>query len=214
MPSRRHRDAGKVNRLLILLIINWENILFCRIRQLVTEGKMQLGSVKLFVLDEADKLMDDSFLDDVTAIFNAMPANKQLLALSATYPERLAKTLERYMRDPTHLRLNPDDRVLRGATQYAVVVKRHPLPQKQNAIKTRALLELLDSVSFSQCLVFSNYAVRAEAMCEKAVMAGWPAEFIAASQDQVRTCKTTMCAGLVVTLIKRNVFTCQTSNVK
>ena len=45
---------------------------------------MKLGSVKLFVLDEADKMMDDAFLNEVTAVFNAMPEHKQCIALSAS----------------------------------------------------------------------------------------------------------------------------------
>ena len=65
---------------------------------------MKLGSVKLFVLDEADKMMDDAFLNEVTAVFNAMPEHKQCIALSATYPERLSKMVGRFMRDPQHLR--------------------------------------------------------------------------------------------------------------
>ncbi len=156
-----------------------------RIRQLVDEGKMDVSAVKLFVLDEADKLMDPSFVDDVTAVYNLMPEGKQFIALSATYPDALAAMLERYMRRPAHVRLNREDGVLEGAAQFAVVVKSHPLPQAQMALKTTALLELLDSVAFSQCLVFSNYTTRAESMCARAVASGWPAEFIAASQDQV-----------------------------
>ena len=65
---------------------------------------MKLGSIKLFVLDEADKMMDEAFSNDVTAVFNAMPQHKQCIALSATYPERLARMVGRFMRDPQHLR--------------------------------------------------------------------------------------------------------------
>ena len=65
---------------------------------------MKLGSVRLFVLDEADKMMDDAFINEVTAVFNAMPGHKQCIALSATYPERLARMVGRFMRDPQHLR--------------------------------------------------------------------------------------------------------------
>ena len=159
---------------------------FCRIHQLVSEGKMKLGSVKLFVLDEADKMMDDAFINEVTAVFNAMPEHKQCLALSATYPERLAQMVGRFMRDPQHLRIDPEERVLKGSTEFVVVVKRHPHQETQYNLKTRAVLELLDSVNFNQCLVFSNYTGRAESMCNRAVAAGMAAEFIAASQDQGR----------------------------
>lgn len=47
-------------------------------------------------------------------IFSSLPVNKQMLALSATYPESLAQHLTRYMREPTFVRLNPSDMGLKG----------------------------------------------------------------------------------------------------
>lgn len=82
-----------------------------RIKQLVEEGHLKTDAIRLFVLDEADKLMEKSFYNDVTAIFNRLPANKQVLALSATYPQELAELLEKYMKNPTHVRPAKDDQV-------------------------------------------------------------------------------------------------------
>ena len=82
------------------------------------------------------------------------------------------------------LRISPEERVLKGSTEFVILVKRHPHQETQYKIKTRAVLDLLDSVNFNQCLVFSNYTGRAESMCDRAVAAGMAAEFIAASQDQ------------------------------
>ena len=53
-------------------------------------------------------------------IFSSLPANKQMLALSATYPESLAQYLARYMREPTFVRLNPSDPGLKG-NSYSTV---------------------------------------------------------------------------------------------
>jgi len=47
-------------------------------------------------------------------IYSSLPANKQMLAVSATYPESLANALTRYMREPTFVRLNPTDPSLLG----------------------------------------------------------------------------------------------------
>lgn len=49
-------------------------------------------------------------------IFSSLPVNKQMLALSATYPESLAQHLTHYMREPTFVRLNPSDMGLKGKT--------------------------------------------------------------------------------------------------
>ena len=45
--------------------------------------------MRLFVLDEADKLMESAFKSDLTWIFNQLPTHKQVIALSATYPKEL-----------------------------------------------------------------------------------------------------------------------------
>lgn len=51
-------------------------------------------------------------------IFSALPVNKQMLALSATYPESLAQHLTRYMNEPTFVRLNPKDMGLKGEVHF------------------------------------------------------------------------------------------------
>jgi ATP-dependent RNA helicase DDX20 len=55
-------------------------------------------------------------------IFSALPDNKQMLALSATYPEYLAQHLTRYMRNPTFIRLNITDPALLGNTKDSLSV--------------------------------------------------------------------------------------------
>lgn len=55
-----------------------------------------------------------SFCPACSWIFSSLPENKQMLALSATYPESLAQHLTRYMREPTFVRLNPTDLSLKG----------------------------------------------------------------------------------------------------
>lgn len=51
-----------------------------RLSHMVKECKMDFSKVKVVALDEADKLMDNSFFDDIKAIFQALPAKKQMIA--------------------------------------------------------------------------------------------------------------------------------------
>ena len=85
-----------------------------RIKQLIDEGHLSVDSIRLFVLDEADKLMDGDFQETINWIYSSLPGNKQMLALSATYPEVLAQHLTAYMRNPTFIRLNATDPALLG----------------------------------------------------------------------------------------------------
>jgi ATP-dependent RNA helicase DDX20 len=54
-------------------------------------------------------------------IYSSLPASKQMLAVSATYPEVLANALTRYMRDPTFVRLNPSDPSLIGVYRFYII---------------------------------------------------------------------------------------------
>jgi len=76
-----------------------------------------------------------------------------------------------------------------GIKQFYQVVSFHPLPHKTFEEKILRLLKLLSSVSFNQCLVFSNYQIRAQSLCNTLHLKGWPSVFIAGSQSQSQRLK-------------------------
>ncbi|XP_068605461.1 probable ATP-dependent RNA helicase DDX20 [Brachionichthys hirsutus] len=158
-----------------------------RIKQLIELGMLSTASIRLFVLDEADKLMEEgSFQEQINWIFSSLPVNKQMLALSATYPESLARHLTRYMREPTFVRLNPGDMGLKGLKQYYKLVQSHPLAHKVFEQKVMHLLELFSKIPFNQALVFSNLHTRAQHLADILSSKGLPAVCISGglSQDQ------------------------------
>ncbi|KAI1231079.1 hypothetical protein IHE44_0008525 [Lamprotornis superbus] len=156
-----------------------------RIKQLIELDYLSTASVRLFVLDEADKLLEEgSFQEQINWIYSSLPVNKQMLAVSATYPESLAAALTRYMREPTFVRLNPTDPSLLGLKQYYKIVNSHPLPHKTFEEKTQHLQELFSKIPFNQALVFSNLHSRAQHLAEILTSRGFPAECIAGNMNQ------------------------------
>ncbi|XP_074750147.1 putative ATP-dependent RNA helicase DDX20 [Strix uralensis] len=156
-----------------------------RIKQLIELDYLNTASIRLFILDEADKLLEEgSFQEQINWIYSSLPANKQMLAVSATYPESLANALTRYMRDPTFVRLNPTDPSLIGLKQYYKIVNSHPLPHKTFEEKTHHLQELFSKIPFNQALVFSNLHSRAQHLAEILTSRGFPAECISGGMNQ------------------------------
>ncbi|KAL9824590.1 LOW QUALITY PROTEIN: putative ATP-dependent RNA helicase DDX20 [Geothlypis trichas] len=156
-----------------------------RIKQLIELDYLSTASVRLLVLDEADKLLEEgSFQEQVNWIYSSLPVNKQMLAVSATYPESLAAALTRYMREPTFVRLNPTDPALLGLKQYYKIVNSHPLPHKTFEEKTQHLQELFSKIPFNQALVFSNLHSRAQHLAEILTSRGFPAECISGNMNQ------------------------------
>lgn len=129
-----------------------------RMFQLLQLGILSRENVRLFVLDEADKLLEHSFQSQINSIYSVLPINKQMIAASATYPEELAQFVTKYMQDPTFVRLNPKDMALIGIKQYV-----HEIPRPVDKYlsdfeyKIKATLNLLEAYVFTQALVFSNY---------------------------------------------------------
>ncbi|NXD13474.1 DDX20 helicase, partial [Nothocercus nigrocapillus] len=156
-----------------------------RIKQLIELDYLNTASIRLFILDEADKLLEEgSFQEQINWIYSSLPVNKQMLAVSATYPESLANALTRYMRDPTFVRLNPTDPSLIGLKQYYKIVNSHPLPHKTFEEKVRHLQELFSKIPFNQALVFSNLHSRAQHLAEILTSKGFPAECISGGMNQ------------------------------
>ncbi|XP_053106409.1 probable ATP-dependent RNA helicase DDX20 [Hemicordylus capensis] len=156
-----------------------------RIKQLIELDYLNTASIRLFILDEADKLLEEgSFQEQINWIYSSLPANKQMLAVSATYPESLANSLSRYMRDPTFVRLNPTDPSLIGLKQYIKVVNSHPLPHKTFEEKAENLQELFSKIPFNQALVFSNLHSRAQHLADLLTSKGFPAECISGNMNQ------------------------------
>ncbi|XP_053313556.1 probable ATP-dependent RNA helicase DDX20 [Spea bombifrons] len=156
-----------------------------RIKQLIEIGFLNTASIRLFILDEADKLLEEgSFQEQINWIYSSLPANKQMLAVSATYPESLAKALTRYMREPTFVRLNVSDPSLLGLKQYYKVVNSYPLPHKIFEEKVTHLQELFSKIPFNQALVFSNLHSRAQHLAEVLTTKGFPAVCISGSMNQ------------------------------
>ncbi|XP_022669889.1 probable ATP-dependent RNA helicase DDX20 [Varroa jacobsoni] len=155
-----------------------------RTKQLLQVGLLKTRSIRLFVLDEADKLLEPSFHDDINSIFAALPANKQMLALSATFPSEIVSQLSKYMRAPTVVRLNSDDPVLLGIRQFYHSVPYHSIPHIIFQRKLKVLLQILVDVPYTQCLIFLNSQMRAEMLCDRLRESNFPCELLSGAQRQ------------------------------
>lgn len=71
-----------------------------RLEDMIRRNKVDFSHVRRMVLDEADEMLDMGFQEDVDAILEYMPADKNILLFSATMPAEVEKILNRYMKDP------------------------------------------------------------------------------------------------------------------
>ena len=71
-----------------------------RIMDHLERGSLQLEAMNTLVLDEADRMLDMGFFDDIVKVARQCPKERQTLLFSATYPEGIAKLAAQFMRDP------------------------------------------------------------------------------------------------------------------
>jgi len=71
-----------------------------RILDHLERGSLQLQAVKTLVLDEADRMLDMGFFDDIAKLVRQCPKDRQTLLFSATYPDGIAKLAAQFMREP------------------------------------------------------------------------------------------------------------------
>lgn len=93
-------------------------------------------------------------------IFSQLPLSKQVMAVSATYPEALANLVSRYMVKPAYVRLGQEKPTLLGVKQFTLRVAHHPLAQQQAKNKFNILIKLLKAIQFDQCMIFTNLQTR------------------------------------------------------
>ncbi|WP_295854832.1 ATP-dependent RNA helicase DbpA [uncultured Xylophilus sp.] len=74
-----------------------------RILDHLERGTLDVQALNTLVLDEADRMLDMGFLDDITTVVKQCPANRQTLLFSATYPEGIAQLAARFMRTPQRI---------------------------------------------------------------------------------------------------------------
>lgn len=77
-----------------------------RVQDHIRKGSLSLSSVNKLVLDEADRMLDMGFLDDIKNIVSHCPESKQTLLFSATYPESIGEVSEQFQNDPIHIKID------------------------------------------------------------------------------------------------------------
>jgi superfamily II DNA/RNA helicase len=98
-----------------------------RLLDLAKNGQLRLGRIRSLVLDEADRMLDLGFLDDVERILAMVPADRQTMLFSATMPDPIATLARRFLRQAVTVRATHDTNTAPSPLTRQVVYRAHPL---------------------------------------------------------------------------------------
>lgn len=159
-----------------------------RILQLINDGFFLTSSLRMFILDEADKMLQEGALKSTTMeIMRSLPATIQHICVSATYTPAMLRSLESIILQPEKVMLAAGNPTLEGVKQYYRLAGEEDSASlaKLHTWKTNQLIGVLSSLSFHQCIVFSNVTTRSTSLVEKLNAQGWPTTAISSSLTQV-----------------------------
>ncbi|MBM3934900.1 MAG: DEAD/DEAH box helicase [SAR202 cluster bacterium] len=130
------------------------------------QGALNLKSVKVFVLDEADEMLDRGFAPDVERIIGYTPTTRQTALFSATMPQWVKLTAEKHMRSPVTVRVTPD--------KEAPAVIEQIVYEVGADVKLSALKVLLDKRGEGSVLVFGRTKHGVKKLATRLVQLGYP----------------------------------------
>jgi ATP-dependent RNA helicase DeaD len=128
---------------------------------------IDLQDVKIVILDEADRMLDMGFIDDVDYILRQVPSRNQISLFSATMPEEIRRLSSRYMHKPQEVLIDTDEISLDSIEQRYVLV------DERN--KFNSLVEYLKRNGISSGIIFCGMKFRTQRLSEKLQAAGFKA---------------------------------------
>ena len=149
-----------------------------RLMDLMHQGHVNLSGVEYFVLDEADRMLDAGFLNDVKKIVRALPLKKQTLLFSATVPPAIRELSKSLLHTPVNIAIHPVSSTAENITQYVYHVdksKKHDL-----------LVDLLKDKRMDRVLVFTTMKYHADKIAKQLTQSGIRSEAIHGNKSQSR----------------------------
>lgn len=119
-----------------------------RLLDLVEQRLINLQHIEIFVLDEADRMLDMGFIHDVKRIITKIPAKRQTLFFSATMPDEIAKLSNSILTNPVRIEVTPVSSTAEKIEQAVYFVERND--------KKSLLIHLLKSPEIKSALVFTR----------------------------------------------------------
>jgi ATP-dependent RNA helicase RhlE len=146
-----------------------------RLLDMIAQGHARLGGVEVLVLDEADRMFDMGFLPDVKRIIAQVPAQRQTMLYSATFPKEIEQLASQVLRNPKRIAI--------GLSRPAHTVSHALFPVPQH-LKSGLVLELLKKTDTDSVLIFTRTKHRATRLTKQIEGAGYKVTSLHSDRSQ------------------------------
>lgn len=147
-----------------------------RLLDLINQNELSIKRVEIFVLDEADRMLDMGFLRDIERVMKFMPDKRQNLMFSATFSKDIKKLAHSILNHPVQVEATPENTTVEAISQKVYRVAKDK--------KTGLIIKLIKDGNWKQVLVFTRTKHGANKLCEKMDQAGIKAAAIHGNKSQ------------------------------
>lgn len=147
-----------------------------RLLDLMNQGLVNISQIEILVLDEADRMLDMGFVNDVKKILKKVPVKRQTLFFSATMPTDIRKFAQSILNNPKEINVTPVSSTAQTVKQSVYFVEKTK--------KLDLLVRILQDPSIERSLVFSRTKHGADKLVKKLVKAGITAAAIHGNKSQ------------------------------
>lgn len=140
---KQHKQVEKLKRGVHILTATPGRLL-----DLIAQGIINLNDVKIFVLDEADRMLDMGFIHDIRKLLELLPKSRQSLFFSATMPENIVRLSRNILNNPKKVEVSPVSSTAETIQQYLYYTNR--------TSKKELLFHILQDQRIDQVLLFSR----------------------------------------------------------
>ena len=134
----------------------------------INSGAIKLDKLKMVIMDEADRMLDMGFRDDLEKILEAVPEERQTVLFSATIPPGIRKMIERFTNDPAQIRIE--------ATALTVPSIEQSYVEVDFRSKTEVLCRLLDVHDVKYGIIFGFTKIQVDEVTEALIARGYTAD--------------------------------------
>ena len=141
-----------------------------RVLDHIERGTLTLEKISYLVIDEADKMLNMGFIDEVEAIIKETPQNRVTMLFSATMPDVIIKLANKYMKSPIHIEMNE--------TEQTTDKIHHSVFEVTDGNKTSMLKDVTIMENPDSCIIFCRTKDRVDMVCDQLTDAGYSCDKI------------------------------------
>ena len=148
-----------------------------RVFDMIKRGNINMGTLNLFILDEADIMLNRGFKEQLMEIFTFIPKDVQIAIFSATMPNEILSVTNTFMNNPVRILVKNDDLTLEGIKQFYIGLN-------EEKEKYDTLCDIYDTLKINQSIIYCASKRKVEWLADEMIKNEFPVSYIHGDMNQ------------------------------